>query len=72
MEQHRTPLSRLAATLKERTGNPGPGYRTAYNLALDGRLPVVVERGRMYIRDADLPEAARALGVNFKAPKHAA
>lgn len=64
-----TPLPNLAAKLRELTGQPGPGYRRTYNMALDGRLPTVQVRGRRYVRDADLPLIIAALGLTIPAPR---
>ena len=58
-----TPLPRLAAKLRELTGQQGPGYRKLYLLALDGTLPTETRNGRLFVRDADLPAVAASLGL---------
>lgn len=64
-----TALPNLAAKLQELTGQPGPGYRHTYNMALDGRLPTVQVRGRRYVRDVDLPLIIATLGLTIPAPR---
>lgn len=64
-----TPLPDLASKLRELTGQPGPGYRQTYMMALDGRLPTVQVRGRRYVRAVDLPAVVAALGLTIPAPR---
>ena len=65
MAEQLTPLPDLAAKLRTLTGNPGPGYRKTYLMALDGTLPTVQRNGRRYISDADLPAVAAVLGLTI-------
>jgi hypothetical protein len=58
-----TPLPRLGAKLREQTGQPGPGYRKLYLLALDGSLPVQTKNGRLFVLDVDMPKVAALLGL---------
>jgi hypothetical protein len=67
MAEQMTPLPDLAAKLRILTGNPGPGYRKCYLLALDGVLPTVQRNGRRYVADADLPAVAAVLGLTIPA-----
>jgi hypothetical protein len=64
------PLTRLASKLRQIYGKPGPGYRKSYNLALDGVLPTEQVKGRLYVREADLPEIAELFGLGT-VPRHA-
>jgi hypothetical protein len=58
-----TPLPRLAGKLRELTGQEVPGYRKLYLLALDGSIPIETRNGRLFVRDADLPQVAALLGL---------
>lgn len=72
MGEHLTSLPNLATKLRVLTGNPGPGYRRCYLLALDGQLPTVEMKGRRYVADADLPAVAAVLGLTILADRVAA
>lgn len=66
-----TPLPRLADRLRDLTGSPGPGYRKAYALALDGQLPTVQRNGRLFVQEADLPAVAALLGLTISTTRAA-
>lgn len=65
-------LTRLSAEFFKLTGQRGYGYRKFYYLAADGTLPTVFERGRYYVRRADLPKIAAMCGVEIQHPPVAA
>lgn len=67
MAEQLTSLPDLAVKLRILTGEPGPGYRKCYQLALDGVLPTVQRKGRRYVADADLPAVAAVLGLTISA-----
>jgi hypothetical protein len=58
-----TPLPRVSQWLLKHTGSPGPGYIKLYKLATSGAFPVEWRNGRIYVRNADLPLVANAVGL---------
>ncbi len=56
-------LPRLSAELFKLTGQRGYGYRRFYSLSADGTLPTVFERGRYFVRRADLHKIAALCGT---------
>jgi hypothetical protein len=58
------PLPDLPRELAVLTGAaPPPTYRRCYDSALNGLFPTLRQRGRHFVRRADLPEIGRALGL---------
>ena len=55
-------LPRLPAALPELTAAESPDYRQLWHLAVSGRFPISMIRGRYQIRRGDLPEIAKKLG----------
>jgi hypothetical protein len=59
------PVSRLSATLRDKTGNPGPGHRKLVQLAADAQIaPPMEQRGQYWVCPASkVPELAMLLGL---------
>ena len=61
-------LPRLPAALRELTGAEPPDYRQLWHLAVTGRFPISMIRGRYQIRRGDLPEIAKKPGLPNHTP----
>ena len=57
------PLASLPPRLRQLSGRPPPSYLRLALLARDGQLPVERIGQRYYVRVADIPAIARALGL---------
>lgn len=74
MREPLIPLPLLPRELAALTGQPAPGYRRLYGMALDGRLPTEHRNGRHYLPRERLPEVAELVGMTAGTvpPRHVA
>lgn len=64
-DNSRIPLPLLPRKLREATGELPPSYGRCYQGIVDGRIPAEQDgRGRWVIKANDLPEIARAFGLD--------
>ena len=56
-------IAHIGRKIAALTGKPGPTHQQVYSAVLRGAVPAEFLNGRWYMREADVPLMAQALGI---------